>query len=83
MTARSNRKLEDGEALAYIGDMSSSLARLARQNKLATLSYLLQLAQMEAEQTAGKTAATEKMEAAAAIDAVPEKPDAATGTADA
>jgi hypothetical protein len=37
--------------------MSSALAQLARQHRLATLSYLLELAEMEAEQGRARQAA--------------------------
>jgi hypothetical protein len=37
------------DALAYISEMSSVLAQLSRQHRLATLNYLLELARMEAD----------------------------------
>jgi hypothetical protein len=37
------------DALAYIGEMSTVLAQLSRQHRLATLNYLLELARMEAD----------------------------------
>jgi hypothetical protein len=49
MSAKPKRPPNERDAEAYIGDMSSTLAELARQHRLATLSYLLELAQMEAE----------------------------------
>jgi hypothetical protein len=49
MSAKPKRLPNERDAEAYIGDMSSALAELARQHRLATLSYLLELAQIEAE----------------------------------
>jgi hypothetical protein len=49
MSAKPKRLPNERDAESYIGDMSSALAELARQHRLATLSYLLELAQMEAE----------------------------------
>jgi hypothetical protein len=49
MSAKPKRPPNERDAEAYIGDMSSTLAELARQHRLATLSYLLELTQMEAE----------------------------------
>jgi hypothetical protein len=49
MSTNLERQPSERDAVAYIGDLSSALAQLARQHKLAALSYLFQLAQMEAE----------------------------------
>jgi hypothetical protein len=49
MSAKLKRRPNELDAEAYISDMSSALAELARQHRLAALSYLLELAQMEAE----------------------------------
>ncbi len=56
MSAISKRLANDRDAEAYISDMSSALAELARQHRLATLGYLLELAQMEAERGRAKQA---------------------------
>jgi hypothetical protein len=56
MSAKPKRLPHERDAEAYIGDMSSALAELARQHRLATLGYLLELAQMEAER--GRAQAT-------------------------
>ena len=40
------------DAAAYIGELSSVLAQLSRQHRLATLNYLLELARMEANASA-------------------------------
>jgi hypothetical protein len=40
------------DTLVYIGEMSSILAQLSRQHRLATLNYLLELARMEADANA-------------------------------
>jgi hypothetical protein len=56
MSAKPKRLPNGRDAEAYIGDMSSALAELARQHRLATLGYLLELAQMEAER--GRAQAT-------------------------
>jgi hypothetical protein len=40
------------DAAAYIGELSSILAQLSRQHRLATLNYLLELARMEADASA-------------------------------
>jgi hypothetical protein len=40
------------DAVAYIGELSSILAQLSRQHRLATLNYLLELARMEADASA-------------------------------
>jgi hypothetical protein len=58
MSANQERQPDERDAVAYIGDMSSALAQLARQHNLAALSYLLQLAQMEAEIGTEASAAT-------------------------
>ncbi|MBN9047868.1 MAG: hypothetical protein J0H78_00320 [Rhizobiales bacterium] len=39
----------------YIASMSGDLARLARGNGFQTLGYLLEIAQLEAEQAVGQT----------------------------
>jgi hypothetical protein len=57
MNARPKRPPNEWDAEAYIGDISSALAQLARQHRLASLSYLLELAQMEAEQGRARQAA--------------------------
>jgi hypothetical protein len=49
MSARPKRLPNGRDAKSYIGEMSSALAELARAHRLASLSYLLELAQMEAE----------------------------------
>ena len=38
---------------AYAADMAASLARVAREHKLDTLAYLLEMARLEAQSTAG------------------------------
>ncbi|NWG23988.1 MAG: hypothetical protein HXY30_06140 [Pseudorhodoplanes sp.] len=43
------RAAESGEAAAYIADLTAELSRLAHRNGLHALSYLLDLAKMEAE----------------------------------
>jgi hypothetical protein len=50
MSGKLKRPPNGRDAAAYIGDMSKTLAELARQHRLATLGYLFKLAQMEAEQ---------------------------------
>ena len=50
MSAKPKRPPNGRDAAAYIADMSLALAELARQHRLATLGYLFELAQMEAEQ---------------------------------
>jgi hypothetical protein len=40
--------------VAYIGEISSALAQLARQHRLAVLNYLLELVRMEAESRTGR-----------------------------
>lgn len=40
--------------VAYIGEVSSALAQLARQHRLAVLNYLLELVRMEAESSTGR-----------------------------
>jgi hypothetical protein len=54
MSAKPKRRPNERDAEAYISDMSSALAELARQHRLATLGYLLELAQMEAERGRAK-----------------------------
>jgi hypothetical protein len=49
MSARPKRLPNGRDAESYISDMSSALAELARAHRLASLGYLLELAQMEAE----------------------------------
>jgi hypothetical protein len=49
MSAKPKRLPNERDAEAYIRDLSSALAELARQHRLASLSYLLELAEMEAE----------------------------------
>jgi hypothetical protein len=49
MSARPKRLPNGRDAESYISDMSSALAELARAHRLASLSYLLELAQLEAE----------------------------------
>jgi hypothetical protein len=56
MSLKPKRLPNERDAEAYIGDMSSALAQLARQHRLATLSYLLELAQIEAEQNGARQA---------------------------
>jgi hypothetical protein len=46
--------------VAYIGDVSSALAQLARQHRLAVLNYLLELVRMEAESRTAKGASRGK-----------------------
>jgi len=58
MNANPDRQLDERETATYIGDMSSALAQLARQHRLAALSYLLELVQMEAESAEETSAAT-------------------------
>lgn len=43
---------DDAAAARYIASMSRDLARMARQNGFQTLGYLLEIAQLEAEQAA-------------------------------
>jgi len=43
------------EAATYIAELTSDLARLARENGLSELGYLLDVARLEAEMSAGKT----------------------------
>lgn len=38
-------------AAAYVADITADLARLARANDLHTLGYLLEMAQLEAQQS--------------------------------
>jgi hypothetical protein len=42
------------EAATYIAELTSDLARLARENGLTELAYLLDIARLEAEMNAGK-----------------------------
>jgi hypothetical protein len=42
--------------VAYIGEVSAALAKLARQHRLAVLNYLLELVRMEAESRTGRGA---------------------------
>jgi hypothetical protein len=42
------------EAATYIAELTSDLARLARENGLPELAYLLEVARLEAEMSAGK-----------------------------
>jgi hypothetical protein len=45
------------EAATYIAELTSDLARLARENGLSALAYLLDVARLEAELNAGKVVA--------------------------
>jgi hypothetical protein len=42
------------EAATYVAELTSDLARLARENGLTELAYLLDIARLEAEMNAGK-----------------------------
>lgn len=44
---------ERTEAAAYIADLAGSLAQIARQHRMSTLSYLLDMAKLEAENVKG------------------------------
>lgn len=46
---------DDAAVARYIASMSRDLARMARHNGFQTLGYLLEIAQLEAEQTATVT----------------------------
>jgi hypothetical protein len=49
-----NRTLEcRQEAAAYVAELTADLARIARQHQLDALSYLLDMALLEAQQAAG------------------------------
>ena len=58
MSAKPNHQPNEQDMMAYIGDMSSSLAQLARQHRMSALSYILEQARMEAENGRGASAAT-------------------------
>lgn len=45
---------DDVAVARYIASMSADLARLARSNGFQTLGYLLEIAQLEAEQVVGQ-----------------------------
>jgi len=45
---------DDVAVARYIASMSGDLARLARSNGFQTLGYLLEIAQLEAEQVEGQ-----------------------------
>jgi len=53
----SQSELQGDEAAVarYIASMSGDLARMARHNGFQTLGYLLEIARLEAEQTAKQT----------------------------
>jgi hypothetical protein len=51
-SAESGLRSSRNDAAAYIGELSSILAQLSRQHRLATLNYLLELARMEADASA-------------------------------
>jgi hypothetical protein len=40
---------ERTDAAAYIADLAGSLAQIARQHRMSTLAYLLDMAKLEAE----------------------------------
>jgi hypothetical protein len=65
MSAKPKRLPNEQDAEAYISDMSSALAELARQHRLATLGYLLELAQVEAERGRARQGAGARRRAAA------------------
>ena len=44
-----------GEAAAYVADLTADLAEIARNHGLETLSYLLEIARLEAETAAHQT----------------------------
>jgi hypothetical protein len=58
MSAKPNHQPNEQDMMAYIGDMSSALAQLAREHRMAALSYILGQAQMEAENGRGAGAAS-------------------------
>ena len=74
MSTNLERQPSERDAVAYIGDLSSALAQLARQHKLAALSYLFQLAQMEAENSGAMTGAPAETVRRRAIESRPESP---------
>lgn len=51
-----NRPKSLHTAALYIGRMSAELARLARRHHLEPLAYILEMARLEAEQTAKSSA---------------------------
>jgi hypothetical protein len=58
MSANLSPQSRAREAATYIAEITSDLARLARDNGFSELAYLLDLARLEAEMTAGRTVAS-------------------------
>ena len=47
------------KAAEYVADLTGDLARIARDNKLHTLGYLLEMARLEAQTVAGRPVSSE------------------------
>jgi hypothetical protein len=62
MSANPSPQSRARQAATYIAELTSDLAKLARDNGFSELAYLLDVARLEAEMTAGRPVAPHRSE---------------------
>ena len=58
--AKETISVEKVKAAEYVADLTGDLARIAREHRLHTLGYLLEMARLEAQTLAGRAMSSDR-----------------------